>query len=121
MTLHVMVQVAVKGCILSYGELKAMGHFGIFKQWLCKDKASDLNGKTGSWERLLKVAHIGHTQGPTPGYIAASVSNFIGFWASATGDIETIGMFDQQCCILLSAVNNVKPQKSMDGRYLNLQ
>lgn len=88
----------LKGCILSYGAVQSLGHVGILMQAFWKDRAPDLNGKTGSWERLLNVAKIGHKKGPEPGYVAASISDFIGLWASATGDVGSIGTFKWQIC-----------------------
>lgn len=77
--------------ILTFNEMQSFSSVKMLKQKYFHDKSHALNGKTGSWEKLLKVAHIGHKKGPQPELIASSIADFIGLWASATGDIRTIG------------------------------
>ena len=79
------------GTILAFNKLQEYNNVGFLVQKYSRESAPALDGKTGSWEKLLKVAHISHKKGPEPGLIAASIADFIGLWASATGDVRTIG------------------------------
>ena len=81
----------MQGTTLAFDELQEYSTVGALKQKLCRVQAPALDGKTGSWEKLLEVAHIGHKKGPEPGTIAASIADFIGLWACATVDVRTVG------------------------------
>ena len=87
-----MVQVTMHDSILTFGELQSfVDSATMLKQRFMHDEAAARNGKTGSWEKLLKTAHIRHKKGPAPALIASGIADFIGLWACATGDVSTIG------------------------------
>ena len=81
----------MQGTVLTFNEWQSYSNLGMLKQKYFHDKARALDGKTGSWEKLLKVAHVGHKKGPEPELIASGIADFIGLWACATGDVRTIG------------------------------
>jgi hypothetical protein len=94
-------KVSVENGIINYKNVKSMGKAGILMQTLINSKSKSLNGCTGSWENLLKIAKISHKVGPEITCIGSSVADFIGLWSCATGDISSItfannGRIDQQ-------------------------
>ena len=83
-------RVTIRDRVITFKDIKSMGHIGIAMQGLGASNAKSLDGKTGSWEKLLKVSHIKHKIGSENAPLASSIADFIGLWACVTGDITTI-------------------------------
>jgi hypothetical protein len=82
-------QVKIENGMVGFGDMMKIGAGGVLQQ-MFGNMAKSLDGKTGSWERMLEVAKLRHKKGPQPGLIAARIADFIGLWASATGDVASL-------------------------------
>ena len=83
-------RLSVKKMVVGYTDQREFGLFcGLVKS--CRNtRAKSIDRFTGSWDALLKVCKLSWKPGLTVQAIGCTVSNFIGMWASATGDISTI-------------------------------
>ena len=90
-------RVTIKDRVITFKDIKSMGHIGIAMQSFAASNAKSLDGKTGSWEKLLKICHIKHKIGNEKRPLARSVADFIGLWACVTGDITTITSASHGC------------------------
>jgi hypothetical protein len=67
------------------------GKTGQIVQSTKRSPAPSLNGKTGSWEELVKISKLKHEAGTENAPLASSLANFVGLWGSLTGNMATIG------------------------------
>lgn len=82
--------VEIQDKFITYGQFKSLGKIGAFSQTFVGNNVKSLDNKTGSWEKLLKVANIKHKVGYEKCHIGSSIADFIGLWICATGDVSSI-------------------------------
>lgn len=83
--------------VINYKDTKSMGHIGVLMQTFISKKLKSLDGYTGSWETLFKIAKLSHKIGSERACIGSSVADFIGLWACATGNVSSITYANNGC------------------------